>query len=152
MPNHKKKDIELQALKILKIRENSFLEIKNKLIKKFPDDKDLIQEVLTDFKNKNYLSDQRFAEMYLRAKRGKGKYYIKRELLRKGVSEEVISETFKGSDYDELESASKAAEKKISSISKLPELKQKEKLMRFLHSRGFSKTVIYEILNSRFKM
>ena len=147
-----KKNIELQALKILKIRENSFLEIKNKLTKKFPDNEVLIQEVLTEFKNKNYLSDRRFAEMYLRSKKNKGKHYIKMELLKKGISEEMVSETFRDSGYDELENAEEAAAKKFSSLLSLPEQKQKERLMRFLYSRGFSKPVIYEILNSRFKM
>ena len=127
-------EITNKALKILSVREYSSREIKNKLLRYFPESADLIQTILQNFQEKSYLSDHRFALSYIKSKSNKGLHFIKQNLKNYGVSEKIISEALAEVDCQEIEVAKRVTEKKIIYLTRLEKPKQKEKLMRFLQS------------------
>ena len=139
--------IKAYLLKILNLREHSTQEARQKLKKKFPkEESELIEKVIKDFTERKYLSDKRFAEMFIKSKEAKGKFFLERALEKKGVSKAIISQALEENEFSELENAKKAAKKKIISLE--GKKNKKEKLMRFLYSRGFSSEVIYQLMES----
>ena len=101
--------------------------------------------MLTGLKQKNQLSEERFAEE--RARRLSRKYgaaRIRQDLKAKGVSEELIERV---SPTDELERARAILERKY----RVPASSREEraKRMRFLQSRGFSFEIIFKLLSAR---
>lgn len=119
-----------------------------------------IEAVIERMKELDYINDRRFAEMWTknRAEAGrKGPNFLKKELLEKGITEELI-ENIIGAEYNadqEYAAALKAALKKLKSYQK--ELKDSEsrvalkgRLWRFLMQRGFKgstvEKVVYQVL------
>jgi regulatory protein len=101
--------------------------------------------LLAGLKQKNQLSEERFAEE--RARRLSRKYgvaRIRQDLKAKGVSEELIERV---SPADELERARAILERKY----RVPASSREEraKRMRFLQGRGFSFDIIRSLLSSR---
>jgi regulatory protein len=106
----------------------------------------LINEVLNDLVEKNYLNDYDFASQYadenIRNKSW-GRNKLKAELFKKGVSAGIISRVLEeriNSGEEELEAASALAGKKLKALSSrnLEPRKLKEKLISFLLARGYS--------------
>lgn len=99
----------------------------------------------------NYINDKDFARDYFLEKsrlKGKGKYKIINELKQKRINPEIISEVLSELDYDETEVLNTLFSKQIKKFLNLPQIKQKEKMFRFLSQRGFSEYSIYNLLNN----
>jgi len=82
-----------RGVRLLAMREHSVKEITNKLFDK-SEASDTIYAVVDELLEKKYLSDERFAESYIRARgnRGFGPVKIKAELKQKGVSSSLIQD------------------------------------------------------------
>jgi len=161
-----KKEILHRAVDLLSRREHSFKELHQKLQKKDFDSDDILP-VLDYLIEKDYLSDQRFAESILRVRvvKGYGWLYIKNELSQKGVCSMIINELNKNDEIDWYLQAELAYNKRFSTplveyfsnelldsgFSKdkvfKAAAKEKAKRMRFLQYRGFSPDQIMTILN-----
>ncbi|NMB81541.1 MAG: regulatory protein RecX [Ignavibacteria bacterium] len=144
------KKIQNYAFRFLGIRNHSSLEIKLKLFKKkFPHD--LVNEAVNDLLDRNILNDQQFAQQYLEEKTTKGKSgpgKIKSELIRKGISREILEELFAKADNTQtIETALKLAIKKQKSIKEKDFKKSKQKIFSFLHNKGFDSDIIANVLN-----
>ena len=87
--------IELDAIRYLSRREYSFQELVTKLLNKKHDPAQ-INHVLNKLAQSNYLSDERYAESFIRSKslKGYGPVKISYELKAKGVAQEIIDQTF----------------------------------------------------------
>lgn len=126
------------ALKILVRRENSQLELRQKLkLKDFEEQE--IDETILKLQQQNYQNDERFAGEFvqMRFNQGKGKALIKMQLQAKGI------DSFDFSEFDFLALCKDIKLKKYGQ-EKYQSLKEKSSQIRFLQSRGFS----FEEINS----
>ena len=126
-------------------REHSRLELQQKLIRKFPDRREEAQSVLSDLEERGYLSNSRFAERFVRAKAsryGAGRLQI--ELRRRGISGAEIQQALDAVEEPELERAWNVWERKFSGPPE--DERERGRQIRFLASRGFSYSVIRQVL------
>lgn len=126
----------------LKLRDSGFGEL-------------IIRQVIDFLKDFNYLSDEVFAENFIKAKVNR-KYYgylrLKRELSDKGINEHIIN-SYLPKFYPQdiaLETARKSAERKLRSISFREEKKKKTQVKDHLFRQGFSLDLIQVILKELF--
>jgi len=136
---------------LLARREHSEFELRQKLnLREFgANDIELAIERLLE---KDYLSDDRFAQSSCRhrANRGYGWRYIATELKQKGVCSTIIQQLRENCEIDWYLQAELAYNKRfIDSRLKDPLAAQKEKAkrIRFLQYRGFSMDEIFSVLN-----
>jgi regulatory protein len=115
----------------------------------------IIKKVIDFLKDFNYLSDEVFAENFIKAKINR-KYYgylrLKRELSDKGINEHIIN-SYLPKFYTQdiaLETARKSAERKLRSISFREERKKKTQVKDHLFRQGFSLDLIQVILKELF--
>ncbi|MCP4176467.1 MAG: hypothetical protein GY756_01765 [bacterium] len=137
-----------QALVYLNIRMHSVYELKQKLYKKGYD-KNSIDITISKCSDLILLDDNIFAENYLHElkTRNIGLYKAVQMLKAKGISKDITeSVTAKlYNEEDDREVILKLLEKKSRLLNiNLEKKKRKEKLFRYLYSKGFSKTAIYE--------
>ena len=134
-----------KGLRCLSIREHSVAEIRNKLFERQQKTAldhqcftDLVEETIQELLDRQYLSDERFAESYVRARKNKGFGPIKisAELSQKGVADFFIDEFVNQNDEIWFEIAKQQCLKKYhhSDVSSYAEW---TKRARFLQSRGF---------------
>lgn len=137
-------ELRARALRLLARREHTRQELERKLSPHAGSSEEL-KGLLSGLKQKNELSEERFAEERARQlSRKYGAARIRQDLKSKGVSEELIERV---SPADELERARAILERKYREPATTRE--EKAKRMRFLQSRGFSAEIIYRLLSSR---
>jgi len=136
------------AANFLRARERSEKEIRNKLrTKEYSEN--IIEKVLEKLKELNLVDDKRFAEMFVRDRmklKPKGKKSLEIELKQKGIDNKIILEVLdhlinSESEKELLERVLEKAKKKYGDLSVL---ENKQKIVRYLISRGFS----YDLINS----
>jgi regulatory protein len=129
--------------KLLKYKDRSVFEIKEKLRTKSNSEK-YIDEVIEKFVQLGYLDDQRFTERYIDKwlTKGKSLNLILYELKEKyKISREILNNLdIKSLELKEFESVVQVINKKFKKVDK-------EKIFKFLFSRGFSEEKIEIILN-----
>ena len=152
--NEKKKpqvSLRQRALDYLAKREYSVAELAQKLntvARQYELDADEIPEILADFKKRNWVSDTRFTEQILHARKSKfGSARIAHVLREKGVSDELISEAVQDVKENELANAKAVWRKKYDA----PPSSREEwaKQARFLQSRGFGFEIIKKVINEQ---
>ena len=140
-----------RALDYLARREYSVAELGKKLqsvARQYELDADEIPEILTDFQKRNWISDSRFTEQILHARKAKfGSARIAHELREKGISDNLIADALQDVKHDELENAKAVWRKKFST----PPSSREEwtKQARFLQSRGFGFEIIKKVINEQ---
>ncbi len=143
--------IKQRAFRYLGRRQHSTSELRIKLKQKGYET-ELINQVLDDLKNKNYLDDTKFAEMYVEEKM-KLKLWseqkLRSELIKRGIKSEIISDVLRNliPDEDKLNNAMIIASKKYDALKNRNVEKDviKRKLITFLNSRGYNYDVIKEV-------
>lgn len=115
----------------------------------------VVTEVLTRLQEEHLLNDENYAEVMIESmKRYKyyGSFMIKKKLLEKKLPKEIILDKLEQmlSTEDEQEIALRYIEKECSSLAEAKQLPQadKQKLMRRLLSRGFSASLVLDLLGS----
>jgi regulatory protein len=140
-----------RALDYLAKREYSVAELVQKLdtvARQYELDADEIPSIVADFQKRNWVSDTRFTEQILHARRSKfGVARIAHELREKGVSDELISEAVQDVKENELTNAKAVWRKKYDA----PPSSREEwaKQARFLQSRGFGFEIIKKVINEQ---
>jgi len=138
-------ELRARALRLLARREHTRQELECKLTPHAGSAEEL-QGLIAGLKQKNQLSEERYAEARARQLARKyGAARIRQDLKAKGVSEELISRF--SSSSDELQKAKGILERK----SRTPAATREERArrMRFLQSRGFSSKIIFSLLSAR---
>uniref|UniRef100_A0A832G1T9 Regulatory protein RecX n=1 Tax=Ignavibacterium album TaxID=591197 RepID=A0A832G1T9_9BACT len=150
--------IKQKAFRLLQRRIHTSRELYIKLRQKFSDEL-LIKNCLNELKQKGFINDREFALAFISEKQKSKKWSkakIKSELIKRGVSNEIISEVL-NQTFDterETESAKELAQKKLSQIIKKENDKRKlfQKIMMYLQSKGYdyemSSEVVKKILKS----
>jgi regulatory protein len=134
-------------LEMLARREYSAWELKRKLgARKYQ--ATLIETVLIDLSRDGLQSDQRFTENYIRsrAERGFGPRRIAAELRERGVSKTLIVDCLK---QEEGQWDSQALESRHKRFGQAPpdSLKERDRQVRFLQYRGFTREQINHALS-----
>jgi regulatory protein len=136
------------ALKLLSYRERSKWEVKDRMRKKGYED-NLIEDVLRYLESHNFISDQRFAQVWEenRIKKGYGRKRIYFELRQKGLEVDLIDELLERvySKVNEVEIALKVVKEK-NFLLKKDKPRTRKRIYGFLQRRGFSSEVINEVL------
>jgi len=134
------------AEKYLALRMHSVSELRDKLRKKFPDEKEEAEKVIQYFLGTKALNDYEYAKMFLQYRqmqKPKSEYLLRKELQNKGVEKEIIEVVLSENPLDDVVNACELASRKLHTISRdLESQKKKEKVFRYLESRGFSYGVI----------
>ena len=149
--------VKQRAFRYLGRRLLSENELRIKLrLKKY--DENIINEIIEDLKEKNYLDDLEFANIFSSENiRNKfwGKNKVKAELMRRGINNEIILQVLleKFPEGNDLNNAVELAQKKYQLLSKrnLEQKKIKEKMISFLFSKGYDYEVIKEALEKIIK-
>ena len=117
-------------------------------------EKDMVEEVLDDLKQKKYLDDVEFARMFVDEKvklKLWGEKKLRVELMKRGISNNIITDTLQNKIPDEikLKNAMTIAEKKFEMLKKRNSGNKviKSKLFSFLTSRGYDYDVIKDVCN-----
>ena len=140
-----------RGLDYLAKREYSVAELAQKLTsvaRQYELDTEEIPKIIEDFKKRNWVSDTRFTEQILHARKSKfGSARIAHELREKGVSDELISEAVQDVKENELANAKAVWRKKYHA----PPTSREEwaKQARFLQSRGFGFEIIKKVINEQ---
>lgn len=136
--------IRQRALGFLARREYSRLELKRKLAPHTEDEAE-VDALLEDFQKRGWLSEARYTEQIVHARRAKyGTQRIVQELREKGVGEEAIGAALPELKDSELETARAVWAKKFGTPP--ADAKEKARQVRFLASRGFRMDVIFRVL------
>jgi regulatory protein len=137
------------ALKMLARREHSRGELEDKLIRKGCG-ASLAAVVAAALAAEQLLSDERFVEMLVRARRrrGYGPLRIQQELKDKQIASELIGRWLDKSGRGWIEDLKRARNKRFG--SRLPgSIAERAKQARFLQQRGFTFEQINMVLNPR---
>ena len=110
-----------------------------------------IKSLIKELQNDNFLNEERFARSYASGKfaiKSWGKNKIKSHLIAKRVSKGIINTALNEIDYDAYVSRlHQLASKKASELSKEKNpWTRKQKIMRFLASKGYETHLIYETI------
>jgi len=134
------------AVRILTKRDHSKYELKQKLQQRGFERK-AIDTVIEECERLDYINDPRTAHLYILQLKRKcfGRRYIRMALKKKrlggAVAENLLLENYP--EADERENAGKILEKKRETFEREEDKKKsREKMFRFLTSRGFSKDII----------
>ena len=151
------KQILAYAYAVLARRRMTVHEIRQKLHKRFPDFPEESEEIIKKFLALHYLDDAEYIQLFIKnqlLRKPQGIRSIKQKLQLKGLSKELIEKNLKAcTDADapavnELELAKQAATKKLRTLKANSPLQQKQKIFRFLSSRGFNQDTIFRALKS----
>ena len=135
-----------KALDLLSRREHSRKELFIKLTKRFQSKED-INLTLDRLEGKYLLSDSRFAEEYVQARRKKGFGQIKisAELEKRGVNESLISNEI--DKFDDWENLAELSFKKRFPDGPSKDFQMLQKQKNFLSNKGFTFYQIESVLD-----
>ena len=138
------------AVRILANRDHSKYELKRKLQQRGFESQS-INSVMAECERFGYIDDKRTARVYILQLKRKcfGKRYIRQALKKKRLSgaaiEKILSENYP--EVDEYGHGGRLLEKKMKAFARETDHKKRsDKIYRFLYSRGFSPTVIRDIV------
>lgn len=130
------------ALRLLSRREHSVRELRQKLLSR-DYEAALVEDVLAALQREGLLSEERFAEAYVRqrSQRGYGPIRIRQELKERGIDAELASAAILGVETSWRSLAQTARRKKFG--DEPPEdFEARARQMRFLNYRGFDENQI----------
>ncbi len=105
-----------------------------------------MEKVLDEFAERNWQSDERYAEAYIHSKsRQHGKLRLQQALVQQGIDTDISRELMPDKE-SELQTAIQVLRKKFKQPA--GDLKEKQKQVRFLAYRGFDMDTIQAALKS----
>lgn len=134
------------ALRFLSRRDYSYNELFNKLTK-YTDNHDEITKILNSLVSQKFLDDERFITNFIEYKSRKyGSAAIKYRLNQKVNNPELVNQIYQQQQIDELSNAREVWRKKFGNLPQ--DNAQRAQQIRFLQNRGFSFSIIKQIINS----
>jgi regulatory protein len=133
------------AYRLLGQREYSCQELINRISRKWSQAYD-IELFVEKLKEENLVSDERYAESFLRSRvqRHQGPLKIKAELRRKGVPDSIVAEALESMTDSWRELAAEWLERQHSGAVSFTD---KKKYYRRLVNRGFTHDQVMDVLN-----
>lgn len=147
----RRKNIKERSIRLIAIRPRSVRELRDRLaMEGFK--REEIEETINELKGKGYLDDKGLAEMLFRSlseRKCYGSIRIRRELRKRGIEEEVISDVmgYHGSDEEELERAIMMLNKYLKG-SRMEEdpIRARARIFRYMIGKGFPQDMVQHIL------
>jgi regulatory protein len=137
-----------RALRLLARREHARVELSRKLAP-HAESAEQLEALLDNLAERGLLSDVRYVEMRLNARRARfGNARLAYELRTQGVAAELVDEALAG-DEDELSRAHQVWQRKFG--SQTTDVTERARQMRFLINRGFSGETIRRVLRGDFE-
>ena len=135
------------AVKLLSRREHSAFEIRDKLVKRDFSDNE-IEQTISELQQGGWLSDERFAEAYIRMRqlKGFGPIRISIELNERGVAEAIVDACLHADDESWQQTLEQQYIKKYKN-KPIEDYNDKAKRIRFLQYRGFTLDTIYQLVS-----
>jgi len=135
------------AVRLLSRREHSAFEIRDKLQKRDFDETEIAQAIV-ELQQGGWLSDERFAEAYIRMRqlKGFGPIRIAMELNERGVDECIVDEYLHADDAAWQQTLEQQYRKKYRN-KVIEDYNDKAKRIRFLQYRGFPLDQIYRVVS-----
>lgn len=135
------------AVKLLSRREHSAFEIRDKLLKRDFDEEE-IKQAISELQQGGWLSDERFADAYIRMRqqKGFGPIRIAIELNERGVKESIVAACLDESDASWQQLLQQQYLKKYKN-KPVEDYNDRAKRIRFLQYRGFPLDVIYQVVD-----
>jgi regulatory protein len=142
------------ALGLLGRRNHTAFELEQKLLKRGFDKKN-VHKIVLKCNQLQIIDDKISGRFYLSelTRRGYGPHRIRYEMSKKGLENQLIEELFFEESLEKNERAlcKKVLDKKIKMIPNKKDMKKtKAFLHRFLLSRGFSRTIILDLIEECF--
>ena len=133
-------------MRLLSRREHSAFEIRDKLHKRDFDESEIAQAIV-ELQQGGWLSDERFAEAYIRMRqlKGFGPVRIAMELNERGVDEIIVDEYLHTDDDIWQQTLERQYQKKYKN-KPVADYNDKAKRIRFLQYRGFVLDKIYQVV------
>jgi len=128
------------ALKLLRNRDYSVARLKEKVEAKFGS---VPEEVIAQLLKKDFLNDQRFAENYVAARRGRGRVAISEDLRAHGLDSASIDRALAQTDWPSLHDAAAAKIKRLNLRAPL-QPRDAARLFRALLRLGYEEDAIRE--------
>jgi regulatory protein len=111
------------------------------------DDVDAVEQLLDTLQARGWLSEARMAGQLVDTRRARmGALRIRQELARRGLAAEVIEQATAGLDQSDLATAAALWQKRFGGPA--ADRKARERQLRFLLSRGFSRAVALKVLRT----
>ena len=95
-------DIYFYALKLLRKRDHSVQELREKIEVRFDE---APNEIIDRLIQKNFLNDRRFTENYVARRQDRGKALLREELMNRGIASELIDEILSKTEWPSLQKA-----------------------------------------------
>ena len=140
------------AVRLLSRREHSAFEIRDKLHKRDFDEAE-IEQTIIELQQGGWLSDERFAEAYIRMRqmKGFGPIRIAMELNERGVKESIVDDYLQADDEAWQQGLERQYLKKYKNRL-IADYNDKAKRIRFLQYRGFPLDAIYQVVSDQYKI
>lgn len=134
------------AVRLLSRREHSAFEIRDKLAKRDFENNE-IEQAIVELQQGGWLSDERFAEAYIRMRqqKGFGPIRISIELNERGVKENIVDAYLHQHDDSWRQTLEQQYRKKYRNKA-IEDYNDKAKRIRFLQYRGFTLDAIYQVV------
>lgn len=134
-----------KAFRFLSYRPRSEKEMRDKLSEKY--DETIVKKAMKKLTEYGYVNDAEFARSWVESRKtGRGKRALAYELVRKGVTKDIIETTLSYlSDDSEFESALELV-KKRSKFKNLNRDEKYKKIAPFLARRGYSYDIIKRVI------
>ena len=129
------------ALRFLAHRARSESEVRQRLSRRHGSQ--VIDQVITTLRQQGYLDDASFARQWRdqrEKRRPRGQRALRQELLRLGVSTEVVKEALE--DFDDADNAYRAGQTLASRLTESDYTQFRQRLWSHLQRRGFDSAVI----------
>lgn len=162
-PNEARRSLYALAVERLGRREYSEQELRqylsnSKVFQQFgsTEVESALEQVIQELKGKGYLNDQRFCEQWIRSRvrnKPRGRMLLMQELQQKGVNKLLVNQTldeFFSKDIERTCLQTLLLKKQVT-LGHLDEKKQREKLTRFLSSKGFGFSLIRQEIDNILK-
>lgn len=138
-----------KALRFLSFRPRSEKEVEDYLKKK-NSDSETSKKIINKLKEYNFLNDKEFARLWFESRtklKPRAKRVIKMELKQKGIDEEIIDNLFENNNTEDKEIALALAERRVKRYANEDPQKRKEKMYRYLASKGFNYDIIKDVVD-----
>ncbi|TJX13866.1 hypothetical protein E9840_07835 [Tissierella creatinini] len=139
-----------QALRLLSFRQRSEKEIEEALRRKGYNEENILHTI--DYLKRNkYIDDEYFTKSFIGDKQnlnGYGSQRIKYELIKKGISKELIENYLLDNPDEEYELALKIASKKLKSYREEDKNSIWNKLGGYLQRKGYSYEIVSKVLRT----
>ncbi len=134
------------AIDLLSRREHSRLELRRKIQQKPHAEGVDLEPLLDQLVEANYLSEERYAESFVRSRvlKGQGELKIRQQLLQRGISQYLADSAICEADVNWWDLAERQREKRFGEA--YPQtIDEQVKQSRFLLSRGFPSHIVREV-------